>query len=80
VTAIKDFKPDVVFFAGQVSSQGATMAKNLKEQGLTVPVFGGDGFYSQKDYIDNAGGRYRWLVCLGVLPGCARKRRRRGRG
>jgi len=56
VTAIKDFKPDVVFFAGQVSSQGAVMAKNLKDQGLTVPVFGGDGFYSQKDYIDNAGG------------------------
>jgi branched-chain amino acid transport system substrate-binding protein len=56
VTKIKDFKPDVVFFAGQVSSQGAVMAKNLKDQGLTVPVFGGDGFYSQKDYIDNAGG------------------------
>ena len=56
VTKIKTFKPDVVFFAGQVSSQGAVMAKNLKDQGLTVPVFGGDGFYSQKDYIDNAGG------------------------
>ena len=28
----------------------------LKDQGLNVPIFGGDGFYSQKDYIDSAGG------------------------
>jgi branched-chain amino acid transport system substrate-binding protein len=56
VTKIKAFKPDLVFFAGQVSSQGALLAKQMKDQGLSVPVFGGDGFYSQKDYIDGAGG------------------------
>jgi branched-chain amino acid transport system substrate-binding protein len=56
VTKIKAFKPDVVFFAGQVPSLGALLAKQMKDQGLTVPVFGGDGFYSQKDYIDGAGG------------------------
>jgi len=56
VTAIKSFKPDLVFFAGQVASQGAVMAKNLKDQGLSIPVFGGDGFFSQKDFIDGAGG------------------------
>ncbi len=56
VTKIKGFKPDVVFFAGQVASQGALLAKQMKDQGLNAPVFGGDGFYSQKDYIDGAGG------------------------
>ena len=56
VTPIKAFKPDLVFFAGQVASQGAALAKAMKDQGLSVPIFGGDGFYSQKDYIDGAGG------------------------
>jgi len=56
VTKIKAFNADLVFFAGQVPSQGALMAKQLKEQGLDTPVFGGDGFFSQKDYIDDAGG------------------------
>src|SRR5262249_27755034 len=40
----------------QVASQGASLAKAMKDQGLNVPIFGGDGFYSQKDYIDGAGG------------------------
>ncbi len=56
VTKIKAFGAEVVFFAGQVSEQGALMAKQLKEQGVNIPVFGGDGFYSQKGYIDSAGG------------------------
>ncbi len=56
VTKIKTFAPDVVFFAGQVGTQGATLAKQMAEQGVKAPVFGGDGFYSQKDYIDSAGG------------------------
>ena len=56
VTKIKAFNAELVFFAGQVPSQGALMAKQLKEQGLEIPVFGGDGFFSQKDYIDDAGG------------------------
>ncbi|MBI3242117.1 MAG: branched-chain amino acid ABC transporter substrate-binding protein [Chloroflexi bacterium] len=56
VTTIKGFKPDVVFMAGQVPSQGALLARQLQEQGVEAPVFGGDGFFSQKDYIDDAGG------------------------
>ena len=56
VTKIKAFNAELVFFAGQVPSQGALLAKQLKEQGLSIPVFGGDGFFSQKDYIDDAGG------------------------
>jgi len=56
VTSIKGFNAELVFFAGQVTSQGALLAKQLKEQGVAIPVFGGDGFFSQKDYIDDAGG------------------------
>ena len=56
VTKIKAAKAEVVFFAGQVPSQGALMAKQLKEQGLDIPVFGGDGFFSSKEYITDAGG------------------------
>jgi branched-chain amino acid transport system substrate-binding protein len=56
VTKIKAFKPDLVFFAGQIPSQGALLAKQMKDQGLSVPVFGGDGFHSSKDFIDGAGG------------------------
>ncbi len=56
VTKIKAAKAEVVFFAGQVTSQGTLLAKQLQEQGVKIPVFGGDGFHSQKDYIDDAGG------------------------
>ncbi|MGH2522163.1 MAG: branched-chain amino acid ABC transporter substrate-binding protein, partial [Anaerolineales bacterium] len=56
VTNIKSFGAEVVFFAGQIPSQGALMARQLKEQGVDVPVFGGDGFFSSKEYIDDAGG------------------------
>ncbi len=56
VTTIKGSGAELVFFAGQLGSQGALLAKQLREQGVDVPVFGGDGFYSQTDYIDGAGG------------------------
>jgi branched-chain amino acid transport system substrate-binding protein len=56
VTTIKAFNAEVVFFAGQIASQGALLARQLKEQGVDIPVFGGDGFFSQKDYITDAGG------------------------
>jgi branched-chain amino acid transport system substrate-binding protein len=56
VTKIKGSGAEVVFFGGQIPSQGALMAKQLKEQGVNIPVFGGDGFFSSKEYIDDAGG------------------------
>jgi branched-chain amino acid transport system substrate-binding protein len=56
VTKIKGSGAEVVFFAGQIPSQGALMARQLKEQGVDIPVFGGDGFFSSKEYIDDAGG------------------------
>ena len=56
VTNIKGANAELVFFGGQVTSQGALLAKQLKEQGLDIPVFGGDGFFVVKDYITDAGG------------------------
>jgi branched-chain amino acid transport system substrate-binding protein len=56
VTTIKGANAEIVFFAGQIASQGALLAKQLKEQGVNIPVFGGDGFFSEKDYITDAGG------------------------
>jgi branched-chain amino acid transport system substrate-binding protein len=67
-TTIKAFKPDLVFFAGQVSSQGAALAKAMKDQGLSVPIFGGDGFFSQKDFIDGAGGATEGSYCSVFFP------------
>jgi branched-chain amino acid transport system substrate-binding protein len=56
VTAIKAAKSELVFFGGQIASQGALLARQLKEQGVDIPVFGGDGFFSEKDYITDAAG------------------------
>jgi branched-chain amino acid transport system substrate-binding protein len=56
VTKIKGSGAEIVFFAGQLPSQGALMARQLKEQGVDIPVFGGDGFFSSKEYIEDAGG------------------------
>jgi branched-chain amino acid transport system substrate-binding protein len=56
VTTIKGSGAELVFFAGQIPSQGALLAKQLKEQGVDIPVFGGDGFFSSKEYINDAGG------------------------
>jgi branched-chain amino acid transport system substrate-binding protein len=56
VTKIKASNAELVFFAGQVTSQGTLLAKQLKEQGVDIPVFGGDGFFSTKDYITDAAG------------------------
>ncbi|HKZ71306.1 MAG TPA: branched-chain amino acid ABC transporter substrate-binding protein [Anaerolineales bacterium] len=56
VTSINGANAEVVFFAGQIASQGTLLAKQLKEQGSNIPVFGGDGFFSAKDFITDAGG------------------------
>ncbi len=46
----------VVFFPGQIASQGALLAQALKEQNLTASVFGGDGFLNVADFITGASG------------------------
>ena len=45
-----------VFFPGQIASQGALLAKQLQEQGITVKFFAGDGFQSVSDFITGAAG------------------------
>lgn len=47
---------EVVFFPGQIASQGAALAKALKEQNLDVILFGADGFQSEDDFIKGAAG------------------------
>jgi branched-chain amino acid transport system substrate-binding protein len=47
---------EIVFFPGQIASQGALLAKALQEQSLTVSVFGGDGFLNVADFITGAAG------------------------
>ena len=53
VTKIKGLNPEVVYYGG-IYNAGALFAKQLKEGGVTVPFFSGDGVYAQ-DYIDLAG-------------------------
>ena len=47
---------EVVFFPGQIASQGAALAKALKEQNIDVTLFGADGFFSVDDFIKGAAG------------------------
>jgi branched-chain amino acid transport system substrate-binding protein len=56
VTKIGGSGAEVVFFPGQIASQGALLAKQLQEQGVTVTVFGADGFQSVDDFIKGAAG------------------------
>lgn len=46
----------VVFFPGQIATQGADLAKAFQEQNLSITVFGGDGFLNVTDFITGAAG------------------------
>ncbi len=46
VTKIKAAKADVIFFPGQIASQGAQLWSQMKEQGVAATLVGGDGFNS----------------------------------
>jgi branched-chain amino acid transport system substrate-binding protein len=56
VTKIKGSGADVVFFPGQIASQGALLGKQFQEQKITATLFGADGFFSSDDFIKGAGG------------------------
>jgi branched-chain amino acid transport system substrate-binding protein len=56
VTKIKTNGSEVVFFPGQIASQGALLGKQLQEQGVKTVLFGADGFFSVDDFIKGAGG------------------------
>ncbi len=47
---------EVIFFPGQIASQGALLAKAVVEQGADITVFGADGFQSVDDFIKGAAG------------------------
>lgn len=56
VTKIKAAGSEVVFFPGQIASQGALLAQQLQEQGVQTVLFGADGFFSIDDFIKGAAG------------------------
>ena len=52
VTNIAPLSPDLIFYGGEYTA-GAKFTTELKKQGVTAPVFGGDGIVDQT-YVDNA--------------------------
>jgi len=54
ITKIRQLSPEAVYYGGSYT-QAATLAKQMKEAGLKVPVIGGDMLYTP-DYIKLAGG------------------------
>lgn len=55
-TLIGSSGAEVVAFPGQIASQGAVLARALLDQGVEATIFGGDGFFSEADFIEAAGG------------------------
>jgi len=56
VTKMKGDAPDVVFIPWQLANQAALLAKQMSEQGVKATIFGGDGLFSAKDFIEGAAG------------------------
>ncbi|MYY08392.1 ABC transporter substrate-binding protein [Streptomyces sp. SID4919] len=54
VTKIKAAKADLVYYGGQYD-ESQLITKQLKEAGVKIPLFGGDGMFSPT-YIETAGG------------------------
>ncbi len=54
VTKIKAAGADVVFFPGQIATQGAQLWKQMQEQGVEATLMGGDGFNSPDLVADGA--------------------------
>lgn len=47
---------EVIFFPGQIASQGALVAQAIAEQGADIILFGADGFQSVDDFIKGSAG------------------------
>jgi branched-chain amino acid transport system substrate-binding protein len=56
VTKMKGDAPDVVFLPWQLANQAALLSKQMAEQGVKATIFGSDGLFSAKDFIDGAAG------------------------
>jgi len=56
VTKMKGDAPDAVFLPWQLANQAALLAKQMSEQGVKATIFGSDGLFSAKDFIEGAAG------------------------
>ena len=56
VTKMKGDAPDAVFLPWQLANQAAVLAKQMAEQGVKATIFGSDGLFSAKDFIEGAAG------------------------
>jgi branched-chain amino acid transport system substrate-binding protein len=56
VTRIGSSGAEAIFFPGQIASQGALLARQMQEQGVSAILFGADGFQSVDDFIIGAAG------------------------
>jgi branched-chain amino acid transport system substrate-binding protein len=61
ITNIKAKNPDVILFSGYYT-EGALIMKEARKQGLTCPMFGGDGLFSPK-YIELGGKAVEGSMC-----------------
>jgi branched-chain amino acid transport system substrate-binding protein len=56
VTSIGESGADIVFFPGQIATQGALLAQQGLEQGLDLDFLGADGFQNVEAFITGSGG------------------------
>ncbi|MFL5803430.1 MAG: branched-chain amino acid ABC transporter substrate-binding protein [Roseiflexaceae bacterium] len=56
VTKIKGDAPDVVFIPWQLAPQASLFAKQMAEQGVKATIFGADGLFDAKNFIEGAAG------------------------
>jgi branched-chain amino acid transport system substrate-binding protein len=75
LTAIKNAKPDAIFFGGY-DAQAGPMAKQMKQLGLSVPLMGGETINTAK-FIELAGEAAEGHVAS--TPGAALERRPNGK-
>lgn len=59
---------EVVFFPGQIASQGALFARQIQEQGSDLILFGADGFQSVDDFIVGAAGATEGFYVSAFAP------------
>jgi len=56
VTKIKGDAPEVVFIPWQLAPQSSLFAKQMAEQGVKATIFGADGLFDSKNFIEGAAG------------------------
>ncbi len=68
VTRIGGTDTEVIFFPGQVASQGVLLARQLDEQALDITLFGADGFYDPQGFITDAAGATEGVYVSSFAP------------